>query len=244
MLPFHVRMIWLKIIRPDVSSELALLEKDLVYLKDRLNAAEIELEGGGPYVTLLDIIEKELVDADKQVKAHKNDLASLESEIPYYDFWVQAFGDDGIRAFVIDEIVPALNARINYWLQFLMDGKIKVTFNNELEEIIERVPGDGDPFVYNSLSGGEHCRIDLAISQAFAHVMMMTSGTCPSLVALDEVGANIDRPGIQSIYRMICEMARDRQVVVITHYPDLLDLLSGYETIEVVKKNGITTIST
>jgi DNA repair exonuclease SbcCD ATPase subunit len=228
--------------KPDSVAETDMLKRDLAYLEERLDVAKKELDSGGPYMAMMKMAEEELYKAEEQSKDYKNQLSELDSSMPYYEFWVRAFGDEGIRAFVINEIIPSLNSRINYWLQFLMDGKIQVKFNNELEETISRVPIDKDPFVYNSLSGGEHGRIDLAISQAFAHVMMMTSGTCPSFVGLDEVGANIDRPGIHAIYSMICEMARERQVIIITHDPDLLDLLSGYETIEVVKKNGITTL--
>jgi DNA repair exonuclease SbcCD ATPase subunit len=199
--------------RPDVASEILLVEKDVEHLRSQLAKCQSEKD---PYVSMLEMVDKEVSAADSQSNVYKKDIKDLEGKMPYFNFWVKAFGDDGIRSFIINEIVPALNSRINYWLQYLMDGRVKVTFNNQLEETIERIPYDDDPFVYNSLSGGEHCRIDLAISQAFAHVMMMTSGTCPSIVALDEVGANIDRPGIHSIYRMVCELARDRQVIFFT----------------------------
>lgn len=232
----------MKIRKPDRASEAMLLEKDLHHAVGRLEESKKELANGSPFLQMLSIAEDETVAAESQCKVYKGDLKLVEEDIPYFEFWTKAFSDEGIRAFVINEIIPALNARINYWLQFLMDGRINVKFDNELDERITRIPMDDNQFVYNSLSGGEHSRIDLAISQAFAHVMMMTSGACPSIVALDEVGANIDRPGIQAVYKMICELSRDRQVLVITHDTDLMEMLSGYDTIEVVMKNGITTL--
>lgn len=231
-----------KIKKPDVVSDIVLLEKDLQYVKEKEESLKQELTSGGPFVDMKKLVEEELTEAESRSKSSRNNVKMVEDEIPYYDFWVKAFSDDGIRAFVIDEIIPMLNSRVNYWLQFLLDGKIQVVFNKELEETISRIPIDDDQFVYNSLSGGEHCRIDLAISQAFSYVMMLTSGACPSIVALDEVGMFADRPGIQAIYKMICELSRERQVLIITHDPDLLDLLSGYDTIELVRKNGITTL--
>jgi ABC-type multidrug transport system ATPase subunit len=92
------------------------------------------------------------------------------------------------------------------------------------------------------MSGGEHQRIDLGIALAFAQVMMLTSGTCPSLVCLDEVGTNLDRPGIVAVYNMICELSREKQVLVTTHDPDLLEMLAGHETIKIIKENGFSRI--
>lgn len=225
--------------KPDIISEVNLVSKDIEYLKEKRTNLLIEKN---PYVEMLEMIDKDIEEYEGKVNLHKGDLKSLEMQMPYYEFWVRAFGDSGIRSFMIDEIMPALNGRINYWLQYLMDGRIQFHFDNQLNEKIERVPIDKDPFVYHSLSGGEIGRIDLAISQAFAHVTSLTSGinNVPSLCFLDEVGANIDRPGIQAIFKMIQELSRDRQVFVVSHDPDLLDLLEGYDSIELEMKNGTT----
>jgi DNA repair exonuclease SbcCD ATPase subunit len=153
---------------------------------------------------------------------------------------VTAFGDSGIRKFVIDGIIPALNSKIAYWLQFLIEGKIKLEFNNELEENIQRHPSDGDPFVYHAMSGGERRRLNLAVSQAFAYVMTLSSGVCPNLVFLDEVTTNIDPIGVYGVYNMIAELAKDRKVFITTHDQNLLDLLEGCESIRLEKKNGFT----
>lgn len=228
--------------RFNYSSQTVLLEKDLEHARGNLQQSLTDIQND-PYASMLDIVTNEIAATQEKLNFYTKEIDQMKEQIPYLNFWVRAFGDDGIRSFVINEIIPALNARINYWLQFLMDGRVQLRFDNQLEEVIEKVPYTSEQFVYNGLSGGEHSRIDLAISQAFAHVMMMTSGTCPSIVALDEVAAHIDRPGMQALYKMICELSRDRQVLVITHDPDLLDMLSGYDTIKVVMKNGKTTLS-
>lgn len=229
-------------IRQNASSGLLLLEQQMEHIKDQLTEAHKELELGDPYGDILTTIKADLEKLLVKNSELKTDIKGIETIKPYYDFWVKAFGDKGIRSFIIDEIIPILNSRISYWLQFLVDNKIKLTFNKELEEKIERNPADGDPFVYNAMSGGEHQRIDLGIALAFAQVMMLTSGTCPSLVCLDEVGTNLDRPGIIAVYNMICELSREKQVLVTTHDPDLLEMLAGHETIKIIKENGFSRI--
>lgn len=225
---------------PKAGAQALLLENTIATLEKQKVAKEKELEGGDPYVEIIVTTQAEIDKVLSQMEDCTKEISKVELEIPYYDFWIKGFGDEGIRSFIIDGILPALNARINYWLQFLIDNKIQLRFDKQFDATIERNPPDGDPFVYNATSGGERRRINLAISQAFAHVMMLSSGTCPSLISLDEVALNVDLPGVYGIYKMICELARDRQVLVTTHDQNLLDLLATADEITVVKKDGFT----
>jgi ABC-type multidrug transport system ATPase subunit len=70
--------------------------------------------------------------------------------------------------------------------------------------------------------------------------MALSSGTCPSLVFLDEVTTNIDQIGVVGVYNMIMELAKDRQVFVTTHDQNLLEMLDGCELITLEKKDGFT----
>lgn len=231
-----------KIEKPEGDVYAAVLTKQIDGLLEQKVSKEQEINGPSPYVAILKSTEKEVVDKQKECVDKKAELLEAEKELPYYEFWVTAFGDTGIRKFVIDGIIPALNSRISYWLQFLIDGKISLLFDNQLEETIERNPSDGDPFVYYAMSGGERRRLNLSVSQAFAHVMMLNSGASPSLVFLDEVTTNIDPIGVQGVYNMIAELANHKQVFVTTHDRDLLDILSGCESINLKKLNGFTTL--
>ena len=161
-----------------------------------------------------------------------------KAELPYYDYWITGFGDNGIRKWIVDGIIPELNNRINYWLQFLIDNRITLRFDNELNEVIERNPVDGNPYVYHAMSTGQRRRLNLAVSQSFAHIMMLSSGSIPSVVFLDEVTTNVDPLGVQGIYNMICELAEDRQVFVTTHDPDLIRMLQTADTLKLVHENG------
>lgn len=217
-----------------------LLEQQINSLKQQISEKKSEMSGDSPFKKIIESLDKELEEKQSSLEKAESLMSSLELELPYYEFWSVAFGDSGIRKFVIEGIMPALNSRIAYWLQFLIDGKIKLEFNSELEETIERNPSDGDPFVYYGMSGGEKRRLNLAVSQAFAHVMMLNSGACPSVVFLDEVTTNIDQMGVVGVYNMIAELAKDRQVFVTTHDQNLLEMLDGCELINLEKRDGFT----
>lgn len=229
-----------KVQKPEALSHEKILEDQVEELKKQTVKLKEEIDGVSPFAEILKNALQESAAKDTECQAKKAELEVAEKDLPYYEFWVKAFGDKGIRKFVIDGIIPALNSRIAYWLQFLIDGRIGLCFNNQLEETIERNPPDGDPFVYYAMSGGERRRLNLAVSQSFAYVMMLNSGVSPSLVFLDEVTTNIDPMGVQGVFNMICELAKEKQVFVTTHDHDLLDMLSGYKQINLVKRNGFT----
>ena len=176
--------------------------------------------------------------ANREANNKEKELKESESEIPYFEYWSEAFGDNGIRKFVIDGIIPALNDRISYWLQILIDGLIELKFDNKLEETITR---NGNPAFYHNMSNGEMRRVNLAVSQSFAYVMMLNSGCCPSLVFLDEItGGGIDRAGVPYVYNMIFELAKERQVFVTTHNDVLMNLLDGCETLTLKKYKDVS----
>jgi DNA repair exonuclease SbcCD ATPase subunit len=231
-----------KIQKPkDENTDNQILEEKINSLKEQIKSKKQELNKS-PFIKIIESIYKDIQVIDENLINKKLELENIEKELPYYDFWVTAFGDSGIRKFVIDEIMPALNSNISHWLQFLIDGKIKLEFNNELEEKIERFPSDGDPFVYHAMSGGERRRLNLAVSQAFAHIMALSSGVLPSIVFLDEVTTNIDPIGVYGVYNMIMELSKDRKVFITTHDQNLLELLEGCELINLEKKSGFTKI--
>lgn len=228
-----------KINKPVAGAEERILEEMIGDLEDQIRIKQKEVEGPSPFVDIVKSTKEELKIKEKDVKAKKEELKRAEEDLPYYEFWVKAFGDSGIRKFVIDGIIPSLNARTAYWMQILIDGKIRLTFNNQLEETIERNPPDGDPFVYWSKSGGERRRLNLATMFSWAYVTMLNSGKSPSSIWLDEVTSNIDQVGVVAVYNMIRELSKDKQVFVTTHDQELLEMLNGCEMLKLQKRNGI-----
>lgn len=228
---------------PKVDNEELLIQEQLQVLNSQLEDKRKELSLPSPFMDILENDKKEVDKIEGHVVGKEKEVKELESDLPYYDYWISGFGETGIRKWIIDGIIPELNSRIDYWLQFLMDNKISLKFDNELTEIIERSPSDGDPFIYHAMSTGQRRRLNLAVSQSFAHIMSLSSGSIPSVIFLDEVSTNIDQSGIIGIYNMICELAEDKQVFITTHDQELSKLLQGCETINLVHEDGFTKMS-
>lgn len=225
-----------KIQMPNLSSNELVLNEKLDNIKETIALKEKELQSGGPYVDILDTAKQDLEKIVLQKENQKQKMSNLEEQLPYYQWWAKGF--DEMRAFIIERIVPSLNSKIATWLQFLINGKLEVKFDKHLNVSI--TSANGDPYAYFAMCGGERKRINLAISQAFAYITMLSSGTWPSVVFLDEVSDSIDQRGIQSIYNMICELSNEKQVFVITHNVHLREMLDGVDTITMQRKDGCT----
>lgn len=228
---------------PKADSNEVLLQERIENLKKQAHDKLEEVSGETPFDAIL-LNDQQELEKSKIVRDEKSaEIKALEFKLPYYDYWLEGFGDRGIRKWVVDGIIPELNSRIAYWLQFLIDNTISLKFNSQLEELIERNPADGDPYIYHAMSAGQRRRLNLAVSQAFAHIMMINCGAIPSFVFLDEVTTNIDPLGVQGIFNMICELAEDKQVFLTTHDPDLVRMVQGCDIINLVHENGFTKIA-
>lgn len=226
--------------KPDANVTELLIFDQIESLKKQANDKQAELDGVTPFVDIKQMAFNELTNKVKECEGKKEEIKVAEKEIPYYEFWVKAFGDSGIRKYVIDGIIPTLNDRIEYWLQFLIDNKIKLAFDNELTETIDRYPFNGRPYVYHGMSGGQRRRLNLTVAAAWAFISALNSGAAPSAIFLDEVTMNMDIVGIQGIYRMICELAKEKQVFVIDHNEQLLQMLDGCDTIQLEMQDEIS----
>lgn len=233
-----------KIKKPEASSDVLLVEQRIAGLKSQAKDLHSELNGPSPFDKIRTTAKQDIENKQAEYETKKSQIHEAERLLPYYEYWVTAFGDSGIRKYVIDGIIEPLNERISFWLNYLIYGNISLKFDNELEETICRLPiNDDDPFVYDQLSGGEQRRLNLSIPLSFAHCMELSSGSSPSVVFLDEVAVNIDENGIEGIYHMIRELSIDKQVFVTDHNPLLLDLLQGQNAINLERRNRITNLA-
>jgi DNA repair exonuclease SbcCD ATPase subunit len=227
--------------KPDADVTALRICDQLEVLKSQANDKQSQINGATPFVGIKQTAFADLAQKIKDCDDKKEETKASEKEVSYYEFWVKAFGDVGIRKYVIDGIIPTLNDRIEYWLQFLIDNKIKLTFDNELQETIDRYPFNGRPYIYHGMSGGQRRRLNLTVAAAWAFISTLNSGASPSAIFLDEVTMNMDIVGIQGIYRMICELAKEKQVFVIDHNETLLQMLDGCDTIDLEMQDEIST---
>lgn len=223
------------VLKPDADTFRQVLESEISILKKQLSEKEAE---ESPYLKIIDQANQDLLNKKQLLESKKAELDKIEEEMPYAEYWVDAFSENGIRRWIIADTIPSLNEQLTHWLECLTDGLIEVSFDEKFDETIKR---KGNPASYPSMSNGERRRINLSASQSFAYIMILDSDNCPSVVFLDEItGGSIDRAGVYGVYNMIQELSKDRQVFVTTHNEFLMSLLQGCEKITLKKENDIT----
>ena len=230
----------MKIKEPKAGAEELLLQQQIEEMAKRAEAKRDEISGPSPYASNIAADKKEIEDKQIEVDLKKQIVSKAEEDLPYFDYFTKAFGDNGIRRFVVRDILPALNGRTAYWLQYTMNNNITVQFDDKLDAKIERTPPSGRSFVYNGLSRGIQRRTNLGVQQGVAYGRMLTCGFSPSFIFLDEVSSNVDPAGIVCVYNFICELAKDKQVFVTTHSSELAQMLDGCDRIYLQMKDGIT----
>lgn len=229
-----------KIKEPQPEAKTVELQEKIKQTNENIKIKTDELENNNPYTEMIKNGTNEISEFENKLNEKKKEIKSIEGDVPYYQFWSQGFGDKGIRKIVVDGIVPQLNNRISFWLQYLNDNTINLKFDSEFNEIIERNPPDGTPYIYYAMSAGQRRRLNLAVSQAFADVMSLTAGCTPSIMFLDEVTTNIDPLGVQGIHNIIHALSEDKQIFITSHDHDLIKMLESCDVMQLIHEKGFT----
>lgn len=223
----------------DIKHTLNLMKK---YQKDLL-----DLERNNPYDAILDKYQEELLQYQYQVKQLSVSQDTKKGEKDCLVFWQQAYSNQGIKSFILDDITPCLNRQVNKYLSKLTSGHIEVKFNTqstlksgELREkfSIEIFNKDGGSD-YLSNSSGERKRIDLAVNLALQDLLASRSNKRMNVAIFDEAFDALDQVGIESVVNLLHDLAAEKStIIVISHNEHLKAYFTN--TLTVVKQNGFS----
>ena len=161
-----------------------------------------------------------------------------EKEIFHYDFLKKnIFCDAGVRAKMIENILPSLITEINNNL-LNFGSSFTFYFDNNFDECEN--PANGELISYDAFSAGEQARIDLAIMFAWRRVLEGISDiNLPNTIFVDEtLDASIDSEGINDFLDTLKGV--DSQFIVISHRDDTQDNEIIDCSINVYKSEGFT----
>jgi len=158
-----------------------------------------------------------------------------------YTFWEDVFSEEGIVKFIINNILEYFNDQCNNYLSYFSGGTYKIVFDSSLGEKI--FVNDKETF-YQSLSGGERKRINLAVFLALQSLLKINEKIEQNnFVFFDEVADSLDTQGLDGLYILLQELRQHYTVFIITHSTYLKSILDGYtDKLTVVKKNGLSTL--
>ena len=166
----------------------------------------------------------------------------------------RAYGRDGVPAYLVEHAVPTIEAETNRILELLptSDGvvlNVEITTQKtlksdttEVRETLDILVADQDGVrPYETFSGGEKTRLNIALRIALARLLTHRQGAESRLLAIDEP-EYLDQQGQEGLVEVIQSVAGDFDtVIVVSHVPDVRD---AFDTvIEIVKSDGVSEIA-
>lgn len=188
-------------------------------------------------------LEEKLIEASDSrelfdLNTKKTEISKVLSEKLQMDDVFQAskelLKDSGIKAVVLREFMPVINACINKYLN-LFDFYVKFELDENFSETIHA--GGREGFSYNNFSQGERARVDIAILMAWREIARLRAQVNCNLLILDEVfDSSLDAKGADDLMNILNSMGNNSNVFIISHRGDhLVDKLDAHIRFEKIK---------
>lgn len=204
---------------------------------------------GVTYEGLIQSTRKHMEKLEQEVVTLSESIGDLAEDKKNYSFWVNSFGNQGIKSVLLDSVTPYLNQQANGYLAQLTDSSIEVKFNTQTQLksgefrdkfSVEVINSNGDD-QYKGNSGGEKRRVDIAINMALQDLVQSRSNKSVDLIVYDEMYDGLDAIGCERVIQLLQEKAKTcGTILVITHNDHLKQLFN--KEIVLSKENGETKI--
>lgn len=197
-------------------------------------------------------LEQTLVQLDAvqaQLQEMTEQIQQTSKQCRIYNELAIAFGKNGIQAYMIENILPQLEAETNQILARLSGNQLHVQFVTQkagktkisrhktpkyidtLDILIADAQGTRP---YETYSGGESFRINFSIRLALAQLLAQKAGTALQLLIVDEGFGTQDAEGCDRLVAAINAIAPDFAcILAVTHMPQFKEAFQ--HRIEVTK---------
>lgn len=189
-----------------------------------------------------DTLLAECETSDKAVDAKKELLKAAEA-------CADTFSPSGLRAHLIDTVVPYLNAQTAKYIHMLSDGFITVEWTTRKTT---KAGAQRDAFhikadkatggsSFKLLSGGEKRKVRLACFMALQDVVKNRADKNIDLFIADEIDDAVDEAGLERLMNSLQDKAASGSTVLVISHNELGDWIDD-ETV-VTNANGKATVS-
>ena len=221
-------------------------------LKVELNGVVARIKGmaatANPHAESIKNFKAKIANIEGDASLIKDSTDKLAEEMDYKAAAVEVFSPSGVRARILDEVTPFLNAQTAKYLGVMTDGNTTATWNTLTPtakgELRERFAIDvtdstgGESF--KSLSGGEKRKVRIAAALSIQDLVSCRAEKPIDLFIGDEIDDALDVSGQERLMTVLNEKAKERGTVLLISHSDLKDWISN--VITVTKKDGKSTI--
>jgi DNA repair exonuclease SbcCD ATPase subunit len=204
--------------------ELAVQKRDWLL---RLNQEQATLERIQDAVASA---ETQVRDADAAVQAVLGEIEVMERDLAVLEFWVEGFGNKGLKSYLIEAALPEINQLATTYAQRLLGSgsavrlratRVLKTRGTEKEEMSVEGSIPGCTRKYAGASKGQKKRLDLCLLLALRDMVVRRSAKRFNQLFVDEIFDGTDRSGCEAIAELLRETSETCPVALITHAPIL-----------------------
>ena len=193
---------------------------------------------------LINRVEREIGEIGQLRADNIEKLSRIDIELEICNFWLEGFGKSGIPALLLDRFCNMFNKKVNYYLSIISGGVMNVMLSSrkklksgEMRDKVDiLVTYRNDICSYNSLSGGERKRVDIALMLALDNVIRNSfklKNRLLGILIMDEVFGFLDKDGEEGAAQILVELGYDCAVFVVSHSDELIN---WFPQVWVVKK--------
>jgi len=240
----EVEIMTIEVGKKDFSEEESSLKNSIIKINGKIDEVMMKLSGNRELLAVAKHSKEKIVESEIKLKHYKELLLSAEEKIESLELVKGAFGPNGVKAIVIDYLLPELEERINNILSKLSDFRIELSTQKSgagkdvmIEGLFINIINEvGEQFDFQNYSGGEKSRISYAIFEALASLSKI------NFRILDEAFFALDNETATNFISIVSMLQKNVSTVIcITHLEQIKDLFD--EKISVIKTNGDSKIS-
>lgn len=192
-----------------------------------------------PFTVTMQGVQAAIDKATAEIGRKRGELAVRQQRLDLETEVVRVFSPAGVRARVLDEVTPYLNAQTGKYLSVLSDGNITAEWStltvNKSGEMKERFAIDVESAIsaktFKGLSGGEKRKVRVATALALQD-LVATRATKPiDLFVGDEIDHALDASGLERLMIILEDKARERGTVMVISHNSLRDEISNVLTV-------------
>ena len=220
--------------------ELAMLRSDWASIRGEVN----------PFLSAAGDQQNKIMQLESNLGEKQQKLDGLVASKRYFEFWVEAFANKGLKSYILDNRLGEMNEAANYWVKLLTGGTIWVRFETQkMGRSTKRLSNDVNIRVfrynpngtiternYKSWSGGEKKRVAWAIDFGLSRLVAARAKKRWDTLILDEVFKHVDTKGGEAVVEMLQHLRKERSSIFVVEHDG--NFQSQFEQRIIVRKHG------
>lgn len=194
-------------------------------------------------------LEAEIAAARTELQGVEAAHTTARTEAERLEFWVEGFGNQGLKSFLIEAETPRINVAATRIAQRLLGigTRLRLKATRELktraatrEQLTIEAVIPGCTNTYAGASRAQKKRLDLALVLAFREIVAARVMKGFRQLFADEIFDGMDTAGREAVGDLLRDLATECPVAVVSHDPAIQRLADRLVTVQ--HRNGVATL--